>query len=191
MAYDEILDVKLFPSTTFSSNFFIYSTQDFIMSKRSLDYVLQKICQGHFLKFGPNKKFYFEYNGLKLKKKLLHCLTEGKTDLIQVKNEDEVEVVLNKGLSAIQIPENMEISAFSNCEIVSNVNSNVKYWSLEKVAKNSTTMQYQGYFRRRKQFWKEFMFNPGQVSVQENSNHDHANLKIKLEEFVEDIPEVT
>ena len=77
-------------------------------TKRTLDLALSKLCQSQFLRSsGPDKKFVFDSNGIKLMKKFQHCLTADKIDLRRVYSDDEAENVLRNGQSAIQIPDNI------------------------------------------------------------------------------------
>jgi len=162
-------------------------------SKRTLDLALSKLCHSQFLrKSGPNQKSYlFDSNGIKLKKKFEHCLTVDRIDLRRVYSDDEAENVLRNGQSAIQIPDNIKNIALKEKEIQQEDNDcKLKLWNLIQVSQESPSFQYQGYLRSRRQFWKQFMFNPGKISVKESPEKDSAIVNMDLEEYNEEIPPI-
>ena len=59
-----------------------------------------------------------------------------------------------------------------------------------QVSQESPSFQYQGYLRSRRQFWKQFMFNPGKISVKESPEKDSAIVNMDLEEYNEEIPPI-
>ena len=80
-------------------------------------------------------------------------------------------------------------------EVIISINYNSKgiFWFhgfCFQVSKESPSFQYQGYLRSRRQFWKQFMFNPGKISVKESSEKDSAIVNMDLEEYDEEIPPI-
>ena len=103
-------------------------------SKRTLDLALSTLCQSQFLRSGPDQKFFFDSNGIKLKKKFEHSLTADRIDLRRVNSEDEAENVLRNGQSAIRIPDNIENLALKEKEIKQEDNgSKIKLWNFVQV----------------------------------------------------------
>ena len=103
-------------------------------SKRTLDLALSKLCQSQFLRSGSDHKFFFDSNGIKLKKKFEQCLTADRIDLRRVYSEDEAKIVLRNGQSAIRIPDNIENLALTEKEIKQEDNDcKLKLWNLIQV----------------------------------------------------------
>ena len=163
---------------------------DFIMSRRTLEFVLQKLCHANFLKNGSKDSYYFAKHGLKMHEKFVNCLTHGRSDLLHVESEEEADDVLNKGFSAVQIPHQTSTNAFVDGTIFEDPKCKIRHWNLVKIDKSSSSMPYQGYLRSRRQFWKELMFNPSQIVMSESSAHDNAIIKMQLEDLDVPIPQV-
>ena len=75
--------------------------------------------------------------------------------------------------------------------VTSRQDSSISIWNiLPKSDLDSQTTIYQKLLRSRRQFWKQFMFDPGQISVHESKGDPKALIKAKLNDYKEDIPAV-
>jgi len=160
--------------------------------KRSLSAILNKLCSVEYIgqKNPSNGQFYLAKNGLKLKKNIVESMSLGRMDLEIVSNEKSAMEQLKKGICAISLGSfsnskpNQDI-VFQNSEgndkgkTIRKTKNLVHSWEIIKDVSNEA-FAYQEYSRRRRTFWKNFMFNQDHLVTKELENSGAlitANLK--------------
>lgn len=157
--------------------------------KKSLENVLQNLCKSQYLQ--KKKVTKFGKFGLNLKQNIVNTMTMSRIDLHEVENHDQALEYLKLGACAVtlQKEKNPGAAILKNLQIPRHEKNLLQSYEIVRDAPN-TSFAYQNYLRRRRQFWKKYLYNSGQILVEENPKESKAVLKIKLQDFEEDINEV-
>ena len=170
------------------------------MSPRPLKTVLDALSKVEYIK--PLKNAYaLDHLGLKFKQNIIKSIMSGRTDLSgPLTNREDYETELKKGHSTIYYNTKETLSRiftfYEDKEKVNFLNNQttkdakLDLCNILKDFEQRPAMIYQHYLRTRRLFWKQFLFNPEQLKVEENEAKNSAQLKIKLTDFDIDIPDI-
>jgi len=169
---------------------------------RTLKFVLEKLTKAQFVQptTADNSCFRFASHGQIMRKNLIQTLRFGRIDQIIVKDEKEAIKFLKKGQCAIQIPNEHQDQVFSTNPIPKGNDSTTEnddakklllhLWELDRSVdeQSSPTNSFHNHLRQRRNFWKQYMFNPRQIVGDEiipKLQNPVASLKVRLEDFAD------
>ena len=170
------------------------------MSPRPLKTILDALTQVKYIK--PLKNAYaLDHLGLKFKQNIIKSIMSGRTDLSgPLTNRQDYKTELQKGHSTIYYNNKETMSKIftfneekQKVHFLSNQltkDAKLDLCNILKDFEQRPAMIYQHYLRTRRLFWKQFLFNPEQLKVEENEDKSSAQLKIKLTDFDIDMPAI-
>jgi len=159
-------------------------------AKRSLSAVLNKLCSVEYLTEKKPLQFCLAKNGLNLKKNIVNSMIMGRSDLLTVSNEKDAMKQLKKGFCAItqdrehQDPIFKQTKRSESVKIVRKPKNLLHSWEIIKDVKNEF-FAFEEYFRRRRIFWKNLMFDHDNLVTKE-LDESKAAITAKLDFNTED-----
>ena len=166
--------------------------------QRPFQTVLEALTQVKYIE-QSKKAYILGPLGLKFKQNIINSIISGRTDLSgPLEKPEDFQKELKKGHSTIYFKTE---DAFPKILTYVKKGPKITFLAPEALDKvdvcnilkdyeGQPAMIYQQYLRTRRLFWKQFMFNPEQLKVQENEEKNAVQLKIKLSDFDVDIPEI-
>lgn len=154
-----------------------------MVAKRCIKDALKNLCRANFLRTSRKNsinlnEYDFGHHGLSVRKNMLNSLVNGRMDLLHAKSQSEALSCLTKGFNALTLNDFDETIAVLNKE----KEESSETIDLYEIVDNQNFF-FQNYLRDRRKFWKNFMFNPSQIAVDENAQDNSAVIKVSWEDF--------
>ena len=158
---------------------------------RSLDDVICRLSKVFYISkaCSQTEKYKFGINGSKLRDNLFQRFCSEQPAFARIKSEENVLKELKQNTCPMITSSHFENKSFfenfgTSANFIKDADNHVQAWQIIDNEENKA-FAYQDFFRKRRMFWKRFMFNNDQISVKEEGQS--GIISATLEDFTNKI----